>query len=48
LSECDWTQLFDAPLTQQQKDAWASYRQELRDVTEQENPHDIAWPDAPA
>lgn len=45
LSECDWTQLQDAPVNQQ---AWANYRQELRDVTKQAGfPWDIAWPEKP-
>lgn len=29
----DWTQLPDAPLTDEQKQAWALYRQELRNYT---------------
>lgn len=33
LSESDWTQYSDSPLTQEQKSQWASYRQQLRDVT---------------
>ena len=45
LSECDWTQLQDAPVNQQ---AWANYRQTLRDVTKQAGfPWDIAWPEKP-
>jgi hypothetical protein len=32
LLECDWTQLPNAPLTPEQVDAWAQYRQELRDL----------------
>lgn len=31
---CDWTQLPNAPLTEQQKQAWEVYRQELRDLPE--------------
>lgn len=33
LVQSDWTQLADAPLTAEQKTAWAAYRQLLRDVT---------------
>ena len=45
LSACDWTQLPDSPADHE---AWATYRQELRDVTAQEGfPWDITWPDAP-
>ena len=41
LSESDWTQLADSPAD---KDKWAVYRQELRDITTQENPFSIVWP----
>lgn len=33
LMRCDWTQAPDAPLTDQQKEAWRLYRQQLRDIT---------------
>ena len=41
LADCDWTQLPDAPV-----DAaiWATYRQELRDITTQADPFNITWP----
>lgn len=45
LGECDWTQLADAPVTDLQ--AWRDYRQSLRDVTLQQNPFQIIWPDKP-
>lgn len=46
LLETDWTQLPDVPL--ETKDAWASYRQALRDVPEQSGyPFDIVWPQPP-
>jgi hypothetical protein len=45
LSESDWTQVADAPVD---KDAWATYRQALRDISTQEGfPWTITWPDAP-
>jgi hypothetical protein len=45
LSACDWTQLPDSPADH---DAWAAYRQELRDVTGQEGfPWDVVWPETP-
>jgi len=45
LSACDWTQLPDSPADHE---AWATYRQALRDVTEQEGfPWDVTWPEAP-
>lgn len=31
LTQSDWTQVNDAPLTQEQKDQWKAYRQALRD-----------------
>jgi len=45
LAECDWTQLGDAPADKQ---AWAKYRKELRDITKQSKfPESIQWPVAP-
>jgi len=45
LSNCDWTQLPDAPVDTA---AWATYRQELRDVTAQAGfPWDVQWPVEP-
>lgn len=48
LSLSDWTQLADAPLTAEKKQAWAEYRQALRDVPEQAGfPENVAWPLVP-
>nr|DAQ38430.1 MAG TPA: tail assembly chaperone [Caudoviricetes sp.] len=48
LSLSDWTQLADAPLTTEQKQAWAEYRQALRDVPEQADfPDAVVWPFSP-
>lgn len=45
LTESDWTQVADAPVD---KEAWATYRQALRDITTQTGfPWEITWPDAP-
>lgn len=45
LSDSDWTQLADAPVD---KEAWAAYRQALRDITGQEGfPLSIDWPIQP-
>jgi hypothetical protein len=45
LQQSDWTQVLDAPVDQA---AWATYRQELRDITEQAGfPATINWPTAP-
>jgi hypothetical protein len=44
---CDYTQLPDAPASIN-KEAWAVYRQELRDVTSQSGfPDNIIWPVSP-
>lgn len=46
LRECDWTQIPDSPADSA---AWATYRQELRDLPLQAGfPWDITWPEAPA
>lgn len=47
LASCDWTQLPDSPLSAEVKSQWATYRQALRDVTQQSNPFAIMWPTAP-
>ena len=39
LADTDWTQMNDSPLTNEAKTAWATYRQELRDLTDSD-----AWP----
>lgn len=42
LKDSDWTQLIDAPVD---KAAWATYRQELRDITAQAGfPWGVTWP----
>lgn len=48
LAKCDWTQIADVPLTEEQKTAWKAYRQALRDVTSQPGfPWRVDWPTAP-
>ena len=45
LKASDWTQVADAPVD---KEAWASYRQALRDIPMQEGfPSYIVWPGEP-
>jgi hypothetical protein len=44
LKDSDWTQVADAPVD---KTAWATYRQELRDITAQTDPYAITWPAQP-
>lgn len=45
LSKSDWTQLPDVPIAT--KEAWATYRQSLRDITDQPDPFNIVWPTPP-
>ena len=46
LAACDWTQLPDSPADHE---AWAAYRQALRDVTAQEGfPWNFEWPPMPS
>lgn len=46
LFSSDWTQLPDVPLDTKQ--AWAVYRQELRDITSQSGyPFNVIWPTPP-
>jgi hypothetical protein len=48
LAESDWTQLEDAPFSETQKAAWATYRQNLRNLPEQSGfPDAIIWPETP-
>lgn len=47
LTECDWTQLQDSPLSEQKKEEWQTYRQSLRDITLQSDPFNIIWPTKP-
>lgn len=45
LTECDWTQIADAPVD---KEAWATYRQALRDIPAQEGfPWEVTFPEMP-
>lgn len=45
LSETDWTQITDATADKQ---AWATYRQALRNIsTQAEFPNNVTWPTQP-
>lgn len=47
LVSSDWTQIGDVPLNN--KEAWATYRQALRDIPEQEGyPFNVVWPTEPS
>jgi hypothetical protein len=46
LQQSDWTQLIDAPVD---REAWADYRQALRDLPQQEGfPREVVWPEVPS
>jgi hypothetical protein len=48
LAESDWTQVPDAVNAGADQDAWAAYRQQLRQLPEQASfPWDVIWPEAP-
>jgi hypothetical protein len=49
LTACDWTQLADCQLSDQEKTAWTAYRQALRDIPEDfGDPNNVSWPAKPA
>lgn len=47
LAACDWTQLVDTPISNIEQADWATYRQALRDITNQVDPFNITWPEEP-
>lgn len=51
LAESDWTQMPDSPLSNSKKTEWATYRQQLRDltngVTDETNLSSIIFPTKP-
>lgn len=48
LQQSDWTQIPNNPLTVEQQESWAVYRQELRDITTQSGyPFNVVWPTPP-
>jgi hypothetical protein len=48
LAASDWTQLPDSPLAGEVRTAWATYRQALRDISDQQGfPQEIDWPETP-
>ena len=55
MSNCDWTQGADSPLSDSKKTEWATYRQALRDLPATSSPtldgpfiKDVVWPTEPA
>jgi hypothetical protein len=48
LRQCDWTQVPDVPLTTEEKLAWQTYRQALRDIPQIfETPEEVVFPEVP-
>jgi len=48
LAATDWTQAPDAPVTENERSRWRSYRQQLRDVPGHTGyPDVIVWPTEP-
>lgn len=47
ISMTDYTQLPDTPITSASKAAFVTYRQTLRDITNQADPYNITWPTLP-
>lgn len=50
LAASDWTQFNDSPLTGELKTSWATYRQELRGISDLDawpNLEDADWPTKP-
>ncbi len=47
LTACDWTDTFSARarLGEERFTAWQTYRQALRDITLQEDPYAVIWPE---
>ena len=49
LSDTDWTQFADSPLSDEKKEAFKVYRQQLRDMTKTyQETGQINWPEEPA
>ncbi|TOP74089.1 tail fiber assembly protein [Vibrio parahaemolyticus] len=48
MKETDWTQTADVPLSVEKKAEFATYRQVLRDIPQQDiEPDNIVWPEKP-
>ena len=47
LTESDWTQFNDSPLTGDVKTSWATYRQTLRDITSTDDWPNVSFPATP-
>ncbi|MFH7012316.1 tail fiber assembly protein [Flavobacterium sp. FlaQc-52] len=47
LTDSDWSQVPDSPLSEEKKAEWQKYRQELRDLTTLDNLATVIWPTKP-
>jgi hypothetical protein len=47
LNESDWSQVPDNSLTEEKKELYRVYRQQLREITENANPKTIVFPALP-
>lgn len=48
LAECDWTQVLDAPFSEDESAAWKTYRQALRDLPQAFTTSEkVTWPEKP-
>lgn len=48
ITQTDWTQMSDAPLNDDKKVEFATYRQALRDIPQNVgDPDDVVWPEKP-
>ncbi len=50
LPECDWTQMPDAPVSDEKKEAWRNYRTALRNISADQpkaTPDTVVWPTKP-
>lgn len=49
MSQCDYTQMPDYPISAEKKAEWQVYRQQLRDISLQAGfPWEVSWPVTPA
>lgn len=48
LTDSDWTQSLDSPLSDTKKQEWATYRQQLRDLPSTVDPSNPTWPSKPS
>lgn len=47
LTQSDWTQFNDSPISGDLLNEWQAYRQSLRDITSEDNPYSLTWPARP-